>query len=400
MGKKQFIKFLSVTILVCANYVWPQTVYPPIISVPVTYFDFHPDGSCPDINPGANPSLLLWHMVADTLGSDSLPVRGDSILYSFEVGKWFRPWRQGNDFERPVYTQNGRGVASLSTALFDTSYKNMVYNDTLTFTYVAGSAGLYRYSSSAFWPLDNRGYGNEPAKGHNGTLINPAPHNYSFAMHLRKEFRYASGLTFTFGGNDDIWVFINRKLALDLGGIHAVALDSVVLDSVNASRMGLVKDSIYGLDVFFAERQADQSTVLLTTQVFTYEPRPYAVSLKIFPESDTLTARGDSIPMFVVVADYTGAQRTDLEALVQWTIIPSSTLDHLKNAQGGTNMFYEFNPYAMCQVVVEYQDPSASWYGLYDTCRLHIRLPSVTHKLCIESDTVNCSGSGVPLAGC
>jgi fibro-slime domain-containing protein len=371
-------------------------MYPPSWNKQVTYFDFHPDGSCPDFNPGTNPSLLLKGMIAGALGSDSLPVRGDSILYSFEVEKWFRPWRQGNDFERPVYSQNGRSVANVATALFDTSYKNMVFNDTLTFTYVPGSAGLYRYSSAAFWPLDNRGYGNEPAKGYNGTLISPAPHNYSFAMHMKSPFQYAAGLTLAYGGNDDIWVFVNHKLALDLGGIHGSALDSIVLDSGTASKFGLVKDGIYDLDIFYAQRQADRSSIVLTAPIIA-PVEPPRLSLHILLKSDTMFAAGDSIPMFAIISDDTGGIHTDLEALVQWQLAPAGTRSYLRSTQGGTNMLYNFQPYTMFCVIITWQYPGTFQF-LRDSAWFYVR-PLVPTKLYIESDTVNCSGSGTSF-GC
>ena len=85
-----------------------QTVYPPTITVPVTYFDYHSDGSNPDFNEGTSPNMVVPGMVRTTLDQDGLPVGTTTYLYSWGMGKWFRAWPQsqlgqGSDFLRPSY---------------------------------------------------------------------------------------------------------------------------------------------------------------------------------------------------------------------------------------------------------------------------------------------------------
>ncbi len=80
-----------------------QTVYPPTVIVPVTYFDFHSDGSNPDFNPGnQSGNLVLPGMVLDSFDADGLPVgNSNAILYSWGIGKW---WRSGPKARRLVMT--------------------------------------------------------------------------------------------------------------------------------------------------------------------------------------------------------------------------------------------------------------------------------------------------------
>ena len=66
-------------------------------------------------------------------------------------------------------------------------------------------------------------------------------------------FRYNGGEVFDFRGDDDVWVFVNDKLVMDLGGCHTAKPGSVSLDAV-AADAGLVVGKNYELALFQAER--------------------------------------------------------------------------------------------------------------------------------------------------
>jgi len=80
-------------------------------------------------------------------------------------------------------------------------------------------------------------------------------------------FTYEPGQEFFFSGDDDIWVFINNKLVIDLGGTHAPAPGYVNLDT-----LGLTQGSEYPINVFFCDRRGPASNVHISTNIFFAQP--------------------------------------------------------------------------------------------------------------------------------
>jgi fibro-slime domain-containing protein len=385
------IASVAAGVLLVASHSYGQAVYPPTIQVPVTFFDYHSDGSCPDFNPGTDPggargnnTIPYLGLVQDTLDANGLPIRGDSLLFSYYVGKWFRPWPQsqygqGSDYMRPTYGVGGNppsyGMAvtlPIGQVGYDTSYKNVVIPDTLIFDYIPGSHGQYQINVANFFPLDGMGFGADPntknwdyyyftaaAGGPPGTVrggdyVNRATnqHNYSFAMHLKRTFTYEPGLNFNFKGDDDLWVFINGKLVLDLGGMHNNMPGGFALDTM-AARLGLTVGKTATIDVFYCERQATGSNIIITSNIIT--ANPVKLELDMNPKVDTLAA-GSFISFAGKVIDDTGGIRHEFDQQILWSLSPANTSSRISATSGGVDTFYAVQAYTTYIISAQFTD--------------------------------------------
>ena len=80
-----------------------------------------------------------------------------------------------------------------------------------------------------------------------------------------------AGQKFTFRGDDDLWIFVNSKLALDVGGQHQALQGTIDFDAQSAA-LGITAGGVYSMDIFHAERQTTDSNFRIETNISCFEP--------------------------------------------------------------------------------------------------------------------------------
>lgn len=176
-------------------------------------------------------------LVASAIGADRKPVYGAEC--------------DDNGTQNPA-CQYGQQMTT--KANFDQWYR---YTPSVNAPYIVylqfvPNGNVYTFQSNAFLPLDGAGFGNTPGYSH----------NFSFTTELHLKFTYGGGETFSFTGDDDLWVFINGKLAIDLGGLHGPVNGAVSLDT-----LGLAKGTQYDIELFNAERHSTGSNFRVDTNL-------------------------------------------------------------------------------------------------------------------------------------
>jgi len=170
-----------------------------------------------------------------------------------------------NDSEGYGGNPDGGGVESGES--FYTWYRDepgLNMSKQLAITLDRQDDGSYVFDSSTdpdyaevggFFPIEGELFGNSGGS---------PDRNFHFTYELHTRFTYdANGdQFFRFTGDDDVYVYIDGKLAIDLGGVHALAEQYVDL-----RRFGLEDGETYYLDFFFSERHRTESNFRIETNL-------------------------------------------------------------------------------------------------------------------------------------
>ena len=182
------------------------------------------------------------NIVEPLLGSDQKPVyqggEGKTTSGEENFNQWFRDIKDVNQSKR------------LEIVLEDTD-----------------EDGVFTYENTDFFPIDNELFGNEGRK-----------HNFHFTYEIHSEFTYQGHEQFTFTGDDDLWVFIDGKLVIDIGGVHQALTEAIDLQLVEGTEqltnpllsgqtLTLEKGKNYSFDLFFAERHTGNSHFRIDTSL-------------------------------------------------------------------------------------------------------------------------------------
>ena len=162
-----------------------------------------------------------------------------------------------------VLTDNGNGKYSFNAG-YSGNVKKVLYDRT-NGTISESSNGQ---DTTGFYPIDGLGY-EQSGLLSKTSAINNGNNNGSFTLRGESQFVYEHDkeLYFTFTGDDDVYMYINGKLALDLGGAHGRNTKTVNLNDLNAKEYGLVEGQVATFTFFYMERCSDASTFGIETNM-------------------------------------------------------------------------------------------------------------------------------------
>ena len=245
----------------------------------------HPDFERP-------PSAGFGHfvnMVNDNLGSEGKPAMrgtagGNKLTANFRdssgrnrvPNKEYISARSG-DANGTIASSGGGALTT--AANFDQWFRdvpgvNLSRQQTLTLVRQPNS-NVYSFNDrtdagfanrGGFFPINGELFGNSAGNDR----------NFHFTFELETQFIYEreKGQVFTFTGDDDVWVFIDGKLVVDIGGVHGAVSQSIELD-----RLGWLQDGReYQLKFFFAERHRTASNFRIDTTMVLRSIEPPAPS--------------------------------------------------------------------------------------------------------------------------
>ncbi len=222
----------------------------------VLYRDFN--DTHPDFEMDFRGDVVRRELVEPALDSDGKPVFLDSIGCQA-------------DLQTPLACGGGtpNQVVINSKASFDQWYRdvpgvNMTFPKQLELEESPPGSGQYVFDSMDFFPL-------APEEGFGITPQNHKNQNFLFTTEIHLKFGYVAGQEFSFRGDDDMWIFINGKLALDLGSMHGP--ESGVIDfDAQAASLGITPGNSYTMDIFHAERHTDGSNFHIETNISCFVP--------------------------------------------------------------------------------------------------------------------------------
>jgi len=251
----------------------------------------------------------------------------DKMCYGENLETWFTDGNHTKSFrETIVLTLTPRNENGTRDTLYEIQYNSTTSNDWNGYGASEGYFPLDKYDnpksdkydpkatfgmqSFAQWcPTANSNNTTCPAWYFQGGPKNPNAakratdsleslkkywHNFGFTMAGSAEFKYMSlnNDRFAFTGDDDMWVFIDGELVMDLGGIHEALSGSFNVNDIARER-GWEDGSMHAINFYYAERQTMASNLRLRFALSELSPSQFGAP-NILKAKTTIIGGGKS----------------------------------------------------------------------------------------------------------